>query len=82
MNREELVEELKRKFRVGSEAKLMDRLQDYGLVSDEAVTLEDCADRDLIAAWNLGGVNELALFERWWRDTREPTAWMESCLRG
>ena len=51
MSREELTERLKVKFLVNSPNALMDKLQDLGLVSDEAVTIEDCADRDLITAY-------------------------------
>ena len=51
MSREELVLRLQVKFFVTSNDKLMDRLQDLGLVSDEAITIEDCADRDLIQAY-------------------------------
>jgi len=50
MSRERLIRDLMRKFRASTENKLMDALQDVGLVSDEAVMIYDCADRDLIAA--------------------------------
>lgn len=58
MSREDLVERLKVKFFAGSDNKLMDKLQDLGLVSDEAVTVDDCADRDLIQAYQLGNITE------------------------
>jgi hypothetical protein len=51
ISREELITRLQSKFRVGSDNRLMDKLQDFGLVSDESVTIADCADRDLIAAY-------------------------------
>jgi len=51
MTRERLIEELRIKYRCGTAITLMNHLQDIGLVSDEAVLLQDVADRDLIAAW-------------------------------
>ena len=50
MSRERLIRELMSKFGASTESKLMDALQDLGLVADEAVMIYDCADRDLIAA--------------------------------
>jgi hypothetical protein len=50
-SREELTERLRVKFLAYSDNNLIDKLQDIGLVSDLAVTLEDCADRDLIRAY-------------------------------
>ena len=50
MTREELITKLRRKYQAPTDDKLMDALQDLGLVSDNAVTISDCADRDLIAA--------------------------------
>jgi hypothetical protein len=49
--REDLDLRLRVKFFAHSDNDLMDKLQDIGLVSDEAVTIDDCADRDLIAAY-------------------------------
>ena len=45
------MEELRRKFGVNNDVELMNELQDIGLVSDEAVTIEECADRDLVRAY-------------------------------
>ena len=52
MSRERLIRDLMSKFHASTEAKLMDALQDLGLVSDEAVMIYDCSDRDLMAALN------------------------------
>jgi hypothetical protein len=51
VTREELIDKLQAKFLVSSPNKLLDNLQSLGLVSDEAIWIEDCADRDLIAAY-------------------------------
>jgi hypothetical protein len=51
MDREELITRLQFKFFVCNPNALMDKLQDTGLVSDEAVTIDDCSDRDLIRAY-------------------------------
>ena len=40
-NRQELIKSLKRKFAINDDIGLMNKLQDEGLVSDEAVTIED-----------------------------------------
>jgi hypothetical protein len=50
-SREELTLRLRVKFLAYSDNNLLDKLQDLGFVSDLAVTLDDCADRDLIRAY-------------------------------
>ena len=51
MTRLQLINRLLRKYRAAGINALMDILQDKGLVSDECVTLEDVAERDLISAY-------------------------------
>ncbi len=51
MTRDRLIEELRIKYHCGAEIVLMNHLQDVGLVSDEAVNLQDVPDRDLIKAF-------------------------------
>ncbi len=51
MTREQLVNQLLRKYRASGVNKLMDMLQDQGIVSDEAVAIEDVAIRDLVRAF-------------------------------
>jgi len=50
MTREELIRKLLVKFGARNDMELMNALQDQGLVSDEAILLADCADRDLMHA--------------------------------
>jgi hypothetical protein len=51
MDREGLIARLHVKYFAYNPNALMDKLQDMGLVSDEAVTIDDCSDRDLIRAY-------------------------------
>lgn len=53
MSRDELIRQLRYIHLVRTDDKLMDVLQDRGLVSDNAVHIEDVADRDLIRAYQL-----------------------------
>lgn len=48
MTREIISKRLRQRYGVSSDSQVMDELQDRGLVSDCAVTLEDVADRDLL----------------------------------
>lgn len=49
--RETLIGLLKIHYRVGDSIMLMNKLQDEGLVSDEAVTIDDVAGIDLVNAY-------------------------------
>ncbi len=51
MTREELIYKLLRKYRASGVHHLMDILQDQGIVSDNAVVIEDVAIRDLVRAY-------------------------------
>lgn len=48
--------DLRKKFNVRNDNALMDILQERGLVSSNAVHVEDCADTDLIKALNIFSV--------------------------
>lgn len=50
VTREQLIRKLLVRYGARNEIELMNSLQDQGIVSDEAVMIEDCADRDLINA--------------------------------
>jgi len=52
MSRELLIARLRSVHGVTNDNALMNSLQDHGLVSDEAVAIDNCADRDLVIAWN------------------------------
>ncbi len=52
MSRERLITSLKSVHGVASDVELVNTLQGMGLVADEAVNLADCADSDLVRAWN------------------------------
>ena len=46
-----LIEQLKIKFECSSDRALMDHLQlELGIVADNAITIDDCASRDLFRA--------------------------------
>ena len=50
-DRFKLIEQLKIKFGCSSDRALMDHLQlELSLVADEAITIDDCAGRDLLRA--------------------------------
>ncbi len=51
MTREQLINKLLRKYRASGVHGLMDIFQNEGIVSDEAVTIEDVAIRDLVRAF-------------------------------
>ena len=51
MTREQLINRLLRKYRASGVTALLDTLQNEGIVSDEAVTIEDVAIRDLVRAY-------------------------------
>jgi len=49
-DRKSLINEVKRQLRVWKDAPLMNVLQNRGIVADEAVTLDDVPDADLLRA--------------------------------
>ena len=52
MSRARLLSQLRSLHGVQNDTELMNSLQDHGLVSDNAETLDDCADGDLVRALN------------------------------
>lgn len=53
MTREEIIKRIRYANAVTTDDKLMDKLQDRGLISDLCVHIDDVADRDLINVYLL-----------------------------
>lgn len=47
-----ILKKIKAHFSTNNPDRLMDKLQDQGLISDLCVTLDDIADRDLMRIWS------------------------------
>jgi len=52
MSREIVIARLRSIYGITNEDSLMNKLQDHGKVSDNAVTIDEVSDRDLMLAYN------------------------------